>query len=96
MEFLKYDDQFHELLFSIAGYHFIWKQINNTRSHYNRYRVLNMEYISDETDYQAHVSLVKAIEHADVDSFRKILDIHHDCDLIHAKNVQALHPDYFV
>ena len=96
MEFLKYDDQFHELLFSFAGYGFIWTQINNTRSHYNRYRVLNMEYISDETDYQAHLALVRAIENSDTDSFSKILEIHHDCDLVHADKVLALHPDYFI
>lgn len=42
ISFLKYDDEFHEIMFKKRGYEFIWKVIVENQAHYRRMRLLSL------------------------------------------------------
>ena len=49
-KFFEYDNEFHEMIFTVANKINVWKRISNDRPHYNRLRILTNLYSRDEIE----------------------------------------------
>ncbi len=95
-EFLELDNEFHRLIFEVAGHETIWDIISTTRIHYNRYRVLTMyEPEMLRKVYNEHFEIVELIENKKADCF-SILKRHHYSGLDHSEVLKEKYPDYFL
>ena len=76
--FLVLDNQFHELLFSLAGKKKIWDMLVNSNPQYERFRALlnvgNPETMNSL--YAAHCELVETIIQKDMDKLQQLISNH--------------------
>ena len=97
VEYITNDDEFHKMLFSIAGHEYIWSVIASTRMHHTRFRVLDMQQpVALPSSYNEHKMIVEYLENNEVDKLGKILSYHHDCELRESGAIIKKYPEYFV
>ncbi len=95
-DFLELDNEYHRLIFKVAGHETIWDIISTTRIHYNRYRVLTMyEPEMLRKVCNEHIQIVELIESCKTDCF-PTLKRHHYSGLDHSKVLKEKYPDYFI
>ncbi len=97
IEFMKYDDEFHHILFGLAGSYEIWRIISNTRAHHTRFRVLDLQLPSGiQSSYEEHKQIVDLIQSGKRAELKAILDLPHDTELMNKSVIVSKYQDYFV
>lgn len=79
IDFLGYDDAFHEVLFEITERDFIWEVILENQAHYRRMRLLALISLGEDHLYkliEQHKKMIEYIKNKDTDSLIKLLDLH--------------------
>jgi DNA-binding GntR family transcriptional regulator len=97
IDFINYDDQFHQILFEAAGQHLSWEVLASMSGHYHRIRMLTirMEGIADERVGE-HRKILTALKKGDSIKAKKMLYLHlHNLDT-EKKSLKKKNPDYFV
>ena len=63
-QFIKYDNNFHKLIFRIAGKESIWDMIFGINQHYERFRALVNLYGENNVQnlYKQHCTIVEALK----------------------------------
>ena len=77
-KFMMLDNEFHRMLFELAGRESVWLYLEKGRNHYDRFRIfINQD---DRTKirriYQQHEQLVEAIKNKDVESAWEVYNEH--------------------
>ncbi|MBQ8143995.1 MAG: GntR family transcriptional regulator [Butyricicoccus sp.] len=96
--YIKNDNAFHSAIFAVAGHEMIWEIISNSRAHYNRMLVLDLQRPGVlEKSYQEHLDIVDMIEQGNEEELMKILDRHHDHQDMseREREIRAMFPEYF-
>lgn len=97
-EYIKNDNAFHRAIFAQAGHEQIWDIISNSRAHYNRVLMLDMQRpgILDKS-LQEHMNILNCIEAGDEAALAQILDVHHDHknDQAWENEIRKQFPQYF-
>jgi len=65
--FFQLDEEFHQLLYTIAGFGGVFKMIQTISVHYNRIRYLTIYSPKHEIMYQEHLDILSAIENKNID-----------------------------
>lgn len=97
-DYVKNDHLFHKELFSLAGHERSWDLIQNQYLHTTRFHMLDF-YSSKtvfSTSLQEHKDILDCYEKGNIDEVKKILDVHHDCNLRTANTLKEKYPNYFV
>lgn len=97
-EYIRHDNLLHGAMFNYAGHGSIWTIISNSRAHYNRVLMLDLQRPGKLAESLAeHDTLIECIESGDESRLRNILDTHHDHQMEHAyeDEIRGLYPDYF-
>ena len=97
-DYVKNDHLFHEELFTIAGHRRSWELLQSQYMHTTRFHVLDF-YNSKTvfaTSLEEHKEIISCFETGDRERLKKLLDIHHDCDLRTAGALKEKYPDYFI
>lgn len=97
-DYVKNDHLFHKELFSLAGHECSWDLIQNQYLHTTRFHMLDF-YNSKTvfaTSLQEHKDILDCYEGGNLTDLKKILDVHHDCNLRTADTLKEKYPDYFV
>lgn len=79
ISFLKYDDEFHEVVFKMTNNEFIWKVILENQAHYRRMRLLSLT--SQNTDHlndlvEQHKKMLDYLINKEKDSLINLLNRH--------------------
>ncbi|MCD8349863.1 MAG: GntR family transcriptional regulator [Planctomycetaceae bacterium] len=78
-EYIRQDNNLHGVIFKIAGHEMIWNIISNSRAHYNRVLMLDLQRDGKLDDsFQEHEELVECIESGNRKRLDEILGHHHD------------------
>lgn len=97
IDFMRHDDEFHQILFGLAGAYEIWRIISNTRAHHTRFRVLDLQLPSGiHSSNEEHTQIVDLIQSGKRDELKEVLNIHHDIGLMNKNVIVAEYEDYFV
>lgn len=97
VEFMKYDNQFHQRLFESQGKANIWESILSLNTHLNRLRYmeltanLNIPIILDQ-----HKRIIEAIEKQDEDALSSLIDHHMENVLVVVDTLKQKYPDAFL
>ena len=95
-EFFAQDNNFHRLIFEMAGKNLAWKTINTISSHYNRFRFLTTTVkglnwqILDQ-----HEQILGAARADRADETKRLLDDHLSCIKNEYDKILAMYPQYF-
>ena len=97
-EYVKNDHLFHHELFSLAGHGRSWELLQSYYIHTTRFHML--DFYNSKTVFAAsleeHKEIVDCFERRDKEALKKILTVHHDCNLRTADTLKQQYPDYFV
>lgn len=79
ISFLKYDDEFHEVIFKMTNNEFIWKVILENQAHYRRMRLLsltsqNLDHLNDLVEQ--HKKMLSYLINNEKDSLINLLNKH--------------------
>ena len=94
--FLKYGEEFHKRLVTLAGHELMGRFMQEARDHINRYNALlynNSGYMGDS--FQEHRQIVEYIDAGEPEKLEALLRRHHDIDLKHFEDVFNKHREYF-
>ncbi len=94
--FLKYGEEFHKRLVTLAGHELMGRFMQEARDHINRYNALlynNSGYMGDS--FQEHRQIVEYIDAGEPEKLEALLRRHHDIDLKHFEDVFDKHREYF-
>ena len=94
--FLKYGEEFHKRLVTLAGHELLGRFMQEARDHINRYNALlynNSGYMGDS--FQEHRQIVEYIDAGEPETLEALLRRHHDIDLKHFEDVFNKHREYF-
>lgn len=94
--FLKYGEEFHKRLVTLAGHELLGRFMQEARDHINRYNALlynNSGYMGDS--FQEHRQIVEYIDAGEPEKLEALLLRHHDIDLKHFEDVFDKHREYF-
>lgn len=94
--FLKYGEEFHKRLVTLAGHELLGRFMQEARDHINRYNALlynNSGYMGDS--FQEHRQIVEYIDAGEPEKLEALLRRHHDIDLKHFEDVFNKHREYF-
>ena len=94
--FLKYGEEFHKRLVTLAGHELLGRFMQESRDHINRYNALlynNSGYMGDS--FQEHRQIVEYIDAGEPEKLEALLRRHHDIDLKHFEDVFDKHREYF-
>ncbi len=94
--FLKYGEEFHKRLVTLAGHELLGRFMQEARDHINRYNALlynNSGYMGDS--FQEHRQIVEYIDAGEPEKLEALLRRHHDIDLKHFEDVFDKHREYF-
>ena len=97
IEFISYDDRFHQILFEAADQRLSWEVLSKMIGHYHRVRMLSiwMAGIGDEKVGE-HRGIFRALKQKDLKQVKKILYSHlHNLET-EEKLVRKEFPDFFV
>ncbi len=95
--FLILDNQFHELLFSLAGKKKIWEMLVNSNPQYERFRaLLNVGNPETMTGlYDAHCAIIEAIVQKDGDTLQQIITDHLYSGFTDSADIVLKNAEYF-
>ena len=94
--FLKYGEEFHKRLVTLAGHELLGRFMQEARDHINRYNALlynNSGYMGDS--FQEHRQIVEYLDAGEPEKLEALLRRHHDIDLKHFEDVFDKHREYF-
>ena len=94
--FVKYGEEFHKRLVTLAGHELMGRFMQEARDHINRYNALlynNSGYMGDS--FQEHRQIVEYIDAGEPEKLEALLRRHHDIDLKHFEDVFDKHREYF-
>lgn len=76
--FMELDNDFHRMLFELAGRERVWKYLENCRNHYDRFRIfINQDdRVKIRKIYQQHEMIMETIKNRDIESAWKVYDEH--------------------
>ena len=97
-EYIINDNAFHQSIFSYAGHKMIWGIISDSRAHYNRVLMLDLQRPGMlEASFQQHNEMIDSIESGNEKRLMDILEQHHDHDnkIELSHKLKALFPAYF-
>lgn len=95
-EFFAQDNNFHRLIFEMAGKILAWKTINTISSHYNRFRYLTVgDKQMDWKMLEQHEQLLSAAKADKPDEMRRILAAHIDNVKPLYEKMLTAYPQYF-
>ena len=97
VDFINYDDQFHEIFFEAASQFLSWVVLNSMCGHYHRVRMLTvlMAGIAD-SKVREHRKILTALKKGDLVKAKKLLYLHlHNLDA-EEKLLRKQFPGYFV
>lgn len=78
-EYIRQDNSLHGYIFRFAGHEMIWNIISNSRAHYNRVLMLDLQREGKlDHSYREHEEMVACIESGDRKGLDEILSRHHD------------------
>ncbi len=93
--FMELDNQFHELLYKIAGKELVYRIIQEIVIHYDRIRNLTISYVTPQSVISQHWELLDAIENKDEKRARELMKNHLSRFQGIQKELIEQHPDYF-
>ncbi len=95
--FLSLDNQFHELLFSLAGKKKIWEMLVNSNLQYERFRaLLNVGNPETMTSlYNAHCEIVETIIQKDFVRLKQVITDHLYSGFSEHADIVLAHSEYF-
>lgn len=97
IDFMRHDDEYHQILFGLAGAYEIWRIISSTRAHHTRFRVLDLQLPSGiQSSFQEHTRIVELIQNGKRDELREVLDLHHDTGLMNKNIIVDQFRDFFI
>jgi len=91
---LKTDNDFHNMLYSIAQKEMLRKMIENTMVHFDRVRRLGIETKINYRVIEDHVAIVEAIKAKDKERAKEIIAVHLTRYQIESELVQEKYPDW--
>ena len=95
--FLMLDNQFHELLFSLAGKKKVWDMLVNTNPQYERFRTLlnvgNPEAMTNL--YDAHCEIADTVIQRDLDKLQQVITAHIYDGFSNNADIVLANSDYF-
>ena len=96
VNYIKADAMFHKAIFRNTGHDSIWNVIENTRSHYVRFLMLDMNFPDTlASSYQQHLDIVSQIASGEAGKLRKTLEIHHDHKYLEkSEDIISKFPEY--
>ena len=98
IDFIKFDDRFHEILFEAAGQHLSWEVLASMSGHYHRIRMLTIQItgIADGNGKVGeHRKILAALKKGDPENAKRMLYLHlHNLDT-EGKLLQEKFPGYF-
>ena len=95
-EFFAQDNNFHRLIFEMAGKFLAWKTINMISSHYNRVRYLTVsDKQMDWLMLEQHEKLLSAAKANNAEEMRRILSAHIDNIKPLYEKMLTTYPQYF-
>lgn len=94
-DYMRIDGEFHQMLFSFAGYPVIWDKL--CRSHHTRYRLLDLYSFNDrmQETYNEHEQILNCIVSGDEEGLKEAMERHNDPNISRQKEVMEMYPDYF-
>lgn len=97
-DFIKYDNNFHKLIFRIAGKESIWNMIFGINQHYERFRSLINLYGDNniQTLYEEHCSIVEALTREDIEALQTIISKHIYDGFRNSSAILLQYSDYFI
>jgi len=96
--YVKNDHQFHRELFALGGHARTWELIRAQYLHTTRFHMLDFQHSNSvfNTSLSEHLDILACLEKGDKENLRRLLDIHHDCDLRTASDLKHVYSDYFL
>lgn len=98
VDYIRLDNQFHELIFKKAKHEMIWRIIDNSRAHYNRILVLDFKRQgSMNKSFNDHTDIIEYIKNGAEESLVTILKKHHDIVNTEEREIEIRNsfPEYF-
>lgn len=97
-QFIKYDNNFHKLIFRIAGKESIWDMIFGINQHYERFRALVNLYGENNVQnlYKQHCTIVEALNKKDFNTLQEHINKHIYDGFRNSSNVIMEHSNYFI
>lgn len=97
-QFLKYDNNFHKLIFRIAGKESIWDMIFGINQHYERFRALINLYGENNIQnlYKEHCMIVEALTKRDYNTLQEHINKHIYDGFRNSSNIIMEYSDYFI
>lgn len=76
--FMELDNEFHRMLFELAGRESVWKYLERGRNHYDRFRIFlnHDDRVKIRKIYAEHEQIMNAIKNKDIELAWKIYDEH--------------------
>jgi DNA-binding GntR family transcriptional regulator len=96
IDFINYDDQFHQTFFEVAGQALSWEVLETMNGHYHRVRLLTIWLNGIATDnVSQHQQILAAMEKKDLNKAKEMLRLHlHKLETEEAI-LRKKFPDYF-
>lgn len=96
-KFMELDNEFHRLLFELAGRPNIWERLQSQRHHYDRFRIfLNNDDREKLTRiYQQHLDISKRINAKDAEKAVKIYEEHVYYNVMNSTEIIMSNKHYF-
>ena len=97
IDFMNYDDRFHEIFFEAAGQHLSWDVLNSMSGHYHRIRFLSL-LVAGIADgkIDEHRKILAALKKKDLGKAKKMLYFHLHNLNTEKKLLGKKYPGYFV
>ncbi len=96
VSYVKADAMFHKAIFINSGHGPIWNVIANTRAHYVRFLMLDMNYPDTlASSYDQHLDIVNFIAEGNPEKLNRLLEVHHDHKYLEqSDDIIAKFPEY--
>ena len=97
-QFIKYDNNFHKLIFRIAGKESIWDMIFGLNQHYERFRsLINLQGENNiQKLYEEHCMIFDALTKKDVEALQTIISKHIYDGFRNSSALLVKYSDYFI
>lgn len=92
---MEQDNAFHQKLYDITGYQYLYRSTRGQMIHYDRVRTLEAFYDTYEEAIHDHRGMYEAIRDKDGDRASQLMEIHLDRWLVNEKRLRREYPEYF-
>ena len=89
------DNQFHNLIFSIAHKSQVYDLIQNFSIHFDRVRRMSLESVNDLKIVEDHAAILNAIRSKDSDQALALMKRHLSRYKVDADSIRKKYPQYF-